>query len=218
MGTCGKWGQGHVDFRSPHWKPHPGCSIPLQIPPPRHLSPLQIPSKCMGTPPRCLGHLWIPPGCPGPLQNTPWTPGCPSVLHSPEAWVPYGAPPLDPWVPYRSMPCPDTWIAYISSLPHWMLRLLTVPSCRHSGPLRIPHPHLCVCLSFPYGLGVSAIPPTPLCLFYTGPSWAQWAGIQEEGQGKEQGPAVEGGGGGREPGIQEALLPLCGPPRSLGSH
>lgn len=49
----------------------------------------------------------------------------------PDAWVPYGTHPLDPWLPYRSALCPDTCIPYISSHPHWMLGFLRVPSRRH---------------------------------------------------------------------------------------
>lgn len=100
----------------------------------------------------------------GPLQQPPWTPGSPT--DPPPALTP-GCPTYPPshtgcWGSSESPPA-DT--------------------------LHIPHPHLCVCLSFPYGLEVSGIPPTSPRRFYTGPSWAQWARIQEEGQGKEQGPA-----------------------------
>lgn len=149
-----------------------------------------------------------------------WMHRFPKVMHSPEVSVPHGTPcscSSDPWLPYRSTPCPRSRMPYTASLPHWMLKFLTDPSHSHSGPQCTLHPHLCARLSFPYGLRVSRIPPTPLHLFYTGPSCAQWARIQEEGQGKEQGPVDVWG----KPGVQEAPLTLMAPKvirQSLMNH
>lgn len=208
--------QGHLDFWAPNWKPHPGRSIPLHIPLPRHLRPLQIPSKCMRGSPSpdtwaiCGSHLdaWVPPRTPhghwGPLQFcTPQKPGSP-MEHPP--WTPRS--PIDP--PPAPTPASPTYPPF----PTGCLVSSQSPSCRHSGPLMHPSPApLCVCLSFPYGLGLSRIPPNPPCLFYAGPSWAQWARIQEEGQGKKQSPADGWGGeGARCPG---SPTPPHGPPKAI---
>lgn len=158
----------------------------------------------------CGSHLdaWVPYRTPhghlGPLQfRTPQKPGSP-MEHPPwKLGSPIDPPPAPTCGSPTYPPSPTACLGSSQSPPADTL---------------VPYASLtrtCMCASVSLmASGVSGIPPTPPRLFYSGPSWAQWARIQEEGQGKEQGPADVWG----EPGIQEAPLPLAVPPRSLGSH
>lgn len=188
MTTCGKWDQVYLEFWDPYWKSHRRRSIPLQIPPPQ--TPLQIPSKCTGTPPP-----WTPvsatatPSTPGPSVDPTWVPRSPTE-HPMDTWVPYSSAPTQmpgspmehtPWTPGSPTDLPSALTPVSPTYPPTPTGCWGSSESPPADTLHIPHLHLYVCLSFPYGLRVSGIPPTSPHCFYTGPSWGQWARIQEEG-------------------------------------